>query len=75
MSTMIEGFIDLHQHVLWGLDDGPKTPEEMHKLLRADAKDGIRVLAATSHALPGIRPFDLDFYMMPGFEKRRHIAM
>ena len=62
MSTMMEGFIDLHQHVLWGLDDGPRTPEEMHNLLRADAKDGIRMIAATSHALPGIRPFDLDLY-------------
>lgn len=62
MSTMMEGFIDLHQHVLWGLDDGPRTPDEMHNLLRADAKDGIRMIAATSHALPGIRPFDLDLY-------------
>ena len=28
-----EGFSDLHQHVLWGLDDGPQTPEQMRALL------------------------------------------
>lgn len=56
------GFVDLHQHVLWGLDDGPKTPEEMYALLRADAADGIRVVAATCHVLPGIRPFDMALY-------------
>lgn len=59
---MMEGFIDLHQHVLWGLDDGPETPTEMHELLHADVKDEIRLLAATTHAMPGIRPFDLDLY-------------
>lgn len=26
-------FADLHQHLLWGLDDGPDTPKRMHALL------------------------------------------
>ena len=56
------GFIDLHQHILWGLDDGPETPEEMYALLRADVADGIAVVAATTHVLPGLRPFDMALY-------------
>ena len=65
-------FVDLHQHVLWGIDDGPKTAEEMHALLEADAENGIKVVAATSHALPGIRPFDLTLYKERVSEAREY---
>ena len=47
-----EGFADLHQHVLWGLDDGPKTPEQMHALLRQNVEERIRLVFATTHAYP-----------------------
>ena len=56
------GFADLHQHVLWGLDDGPQSPQEMHSLLRAAAEDGIGLIAATAHADPAARPFPLSLY-------------
>jgi protein-tyrosine phosphatase len=41
--------IDLHSHVLPGVDDGCATLEESLELLRAAAADGIRALAATPH--------------------------
>lgn len=56
------GFTDLHQHVLWALDDGARTLEETLAMLRASVRDGARVIAATPHALPGVRPFDLPLY-------------
>ena len=52
----------MHQHVLWGMDDGPQNREEMIALLRRDAEQGIGIVAATSHALPGVRPFDIELY-------------
>lgn len=58
------GFADLHQHVLWGLDDGPQSPQEMHALLRAAAEDGIGLIAATAHADPAARPFPLSLYYL-----------
>lgn len=41
--------IDLHSHVLPGLDDGTRTLEEALALCSAAAADGTRVLAATPH--------------------------
>ena len=41
--------IDLHSHVLPGLDDGAQDLDEAVAICRAAAEDGIRVLAATPH--------------------------
>ena len=57
-----EGFADLQQHVLWGLDDGPQTSEQMRVLLRQDVEEGIQLVFATAHAYPKLRAFDLALY-------------
>jgi protein-tyrosine phosphatase len=41
--------IDLHSHVLPGLDDGARDLDEAVAICRAAAEDGIDVLAATPH--------------------------
>jgi protein-tyrosine phosphatase len=41
--------IDLHSHVLPGIDDGPKTIDESVALARAAAAAGTRTLVATPH--------------------------
>ena len=41
--------IDLHSHVLPGLDDGARDLEESVAMARAAAADGTTVLAATPH--------------------------
>jgi protein-tyrosine phosphatase len=41
--------IDLHSHVLAGVDDGAATIEESVAIARASADEGVRVLAATPH--------------------------
>jgi len=41
--------IDLHCHVLPGIDDGPATMDESIQLARVAAAEGTRVLVATSH--------------------------
>ena len=41
--------IDLHSHILPGLDDGPATLEESLEIARRAAADGVRVIAATPH--------------------------
>jgi protein-tyrosine phosphatase len=41
--------IDLHSHVLPGLDDGAADLDEAVAMCRAAAEDGIEVLAATPH--------------------------
>ncbi len=41
--------IDLHSHILPGVDDGPETMEGSLEIARAAVGDGITVLAATPH--------------------------
>lgn len=41
--------IDLHCHVIPGVDDGPATLEDSVRLARVAAAEGTRVLVATSH--------------------------
>ena len=41
--------IDLHCHVLPGIDDGPRTLEESLALARAAAASGVREIVATPH--------------------------
>lgn len=48
----MEGYIDMHCHILPGVDDGAKDPEEMKEMLRIAYKDGIRCIIATPHHHP-----------------------
>ena len=41
---------DIHQHVLYGMDDGPETPEQMYAMLENDVREGITLVYATVHA-------------------------
>ena len=41
--------IDLHSHILPGIDDGVRTSAEALALARAAAEDGVRTIAATPH--------------------------
>jgi len=46
--------IDLHNHILYGLDDGPETLEESLAMCRLGYRDGIRTIVATPHTLNGV---------------------
>ena len=41
--------INLHSHILPGIDDGPATLEESLEIARLAAADGVRLIAATPH--------------------------
>ncbi len=46
------GYLDLHDHVLWGLDDGCETPEQTLVAARLLASLGWDELAPSPHAVP-----------------------
>jgi protein-tyrosine phosphatase len=55
----VPGLVDLHAHVIPGLDDGPATLEDSVALVRAAAEAGTRILAATPHIhsrFPDVHP-------------------
>ena len=59
---MTYGLTDIHQHLLWGLDDGPDTAQGTQDMLREAHRQGICQVAATCHACPGFVPFDIGAY-------------
>ena len=42
--------IDIHSHVVWGLDDGAPSVEDSLRMLRTASEDGITDIVATPHA-------------------------
>ncbi len=46
--------IDLHCHILPGIDDGPVTQNESLAMARRAVEDGIHTIVATPHSLNGI---------------------
>src|SRR5215470_4893491 len=45
-----QGLIDIHSHVLYGLDDGARTREDSLAMIRMAAEHGTTDLVATPHA-------------------------
>ena len=41
--------LDMHSHLLYGVDDGPKTMEQSIEMLKQAQKEGITDIIATSH--------------------------
>lgn len=42
-------FVDIHSHILPGIDDGAQTVEEANKMLEIAYQEGIRTIIATPH--------------------------
>ena len=52
----LEGFTDIHNHILPGIDDGAKTPEESISLLKGFKEFGVTNFIATPHIMSGYYP-------------------
>lgn len=59
---MTYALTDIHQHLLWGMDDGAASQEITRRMLKDAARQGIGKVAATCHVRPGIEPFDMGIY-------------
>ncbi|MGQ7463939.1 capsular polysaccharide biosynthesis protein Cps4B [Streptococcus suis] len=46
--------IDIHSHIIFGVDDGPKTIEESLDLIGEAYRQGVRFIVATSHRRKGM---------------------
>lgn len=49
----MSGYVDIHAHVLPGIDDGPSEIEESLAMARAAVESGITTIAVTPHLHPG----------------------
>lgn len=53
-------FIDIHNHVTYGIDDGIQTKKDCKILLQNAKKDGIIAIIATPHFIPGFDKNKID---------------
>ncbi len=56
-------FVDIHSHVIWGVDDGAKTKEETQRMLQEAVADGIGAIVCTPHVTPGVYEFPEDVFL------------
>lgn len=56
----LEGFIDIHNHILPGIDDGAKTVEESIALIKAFSEFGVKHFIATPHIMHNYYPNDAE---------------
>ena len=54
--------VDMHCHVVWGVDDGAQTEEDTQAMLRLASENKVRHIVCTSHITPGEAPFPLERY-------------
>ncbi|MDH7497586.1 MAG: phosphotransferase [Syntrophomonadaceae bacterium] len=66
--------IDIHAHILPGLDDGPSTWEDALALARAFVRAGYRAVVATPHVVPGLYPNGRGLILERLGEARRRLA-
>ena len=65
-------FTDMHNHFVYGVDDGCKDQEAMLKLLKSLEENRITQLISTAHITPGQRPFPMEDYLAH-FEEAREM--
>lgn len=70
----MKGFTDIHAHFVYGVDDGAADAAVMRDMLDASHRQGVARIFATSHAEPGMRPFDMETYSARLEEGRRYCA-
>lgn len=49
----MNGFVDIHAHILPGVDDGSSSMDETVRMLHIAYEQGIRTIVATPHYIPG----------------------
>ena len=56
-------FVDMHSHVIWGVDDGAEQKAETVRMLKEAAEDGIGKIVCTPHVTPGVYEFPEEAFL------------
>src|SRR5687768_13159464 len=72
-AKRIEGIVDLHCHILPGLDDGAANEVVAIAMARIAASEGIATILATPHTLDGV--YDVDPSLARGAGARLQQAL
>ncbi len=69
-----EGYVDIHSHIIPGVDDGSQSFEESMEMLNIAYDQGVRVMYATSHFGSGKEKYDKEL-LLERFEKLKEMAL
>ena len=64
-------FIDMHHHLIYGIDDGAKSFEGTEKMIRQAVENQVHAIITTPHITPGHSPFPYEDYKNHLEETRR----
>lgn len=67
-------FIDMHHHLIWGIDDGGRSFESTEKMIRDAVANEVDTIITTPHITPGQQPFPFDDYAAHLEETRQWLA-
>lgn len=70
----MKNLIDIHSHILFGVDDGSDSLETSMRMLKYASDDGISGLILTPHNKPGHRNRDFS-RMMPKFKELKDLVL
>lgn len=70
----MSNFVDLHHHLIYGVDDGARSLEHMQKMILRAVDEGVTDLVCTSHVTPGHAPFPGEVYLAHMEEANAFIA-
>ncbi len=56
-------FVDIHQHLIYGVDDGPADFEATQRMLLRAVEENVGDIVCTSHAALSRKPFPADDYI------------
>ena len=65
---MKHSFTDIHHHLIYGVDDGPKDIRQTARMLHRAAEQGIGRIIATPHVTPGVVRCPMEEYQEKVFE-------
>lgn len=67
-------FVDIHHHLVYGVDDGPRNFEDMQRMIHRAVEQNVGDIVCTSHVTPGERPFPAELYLAHLEKARAWIA-
>lgn len=59
---MIQGFADLHHHLLYGVDDGAQSLKMSVEMARLAWEKGTSTIVTTPHVTPGVEPIQTELF-------------
>ena len=55
-------FVDLHHHLVYGVDDGARSFEDMQQMMLRAVSENVGDIVCTTHGTPGRRAFPMEVY-------------